>query len=130
MSELNIIEKRTNKGARYFTDPPKIDGFDGTAQGYGYKTKQAIYKAFSYHQNRGKMAQNEIDARHFLEENPEIKALLDDYMDDDACFYRMKDREPTSIPHFISEIKADHPELVEKLREAKSLHRALLKLYD
>jgi len=49
--KLNIIPKRVPvqdwHETRYFVETN--DGFDGTAQGYGYRSPQNIYRAYSYY---------------------------------------------------------------------------------
>jgi len=127
MTELNIIERRTNKCTRYFTVPDRIDGFDGTAQGWGYKTKQALHKAFSYHQNRHKIAANAVEAKQFLGDNPDVVKIIAAYMDEQECLYRAKDGDPTSIPHLIKSIQKEQPDVAEKLRGVKPLYREFLK---
>lgn len=126
--EITIISRATKSGTRYFTDPPKIGGFDGTAQGYGYKTEQGLRKALWYQQNKGKIAEKDKRARGFLKQNPEIDALFNLYMDEDECFHRMKDGEPTSMKDFLERIQGEHPEAAAVLRGASSLHSALMKL--
>ena len=53
--KLNLIKKEVENNKTWGVPVKKFrwfvetnDGFDGTAQGYGYKTPQAVYKAYAY----------------------------------------------------------------------------------
>ena len=58
------------------------DKFDGSANGYGYKTKQALMKARWYFLNKSIIDANKDKARAWLNENKEAKSKLNSWLDD------------------------------------------------
>ena len=64
-----------NTETRYFGKTE--DSFDGTAQGYGFKSKEKLEKAYWFYKNRDKISDKKNKAKKFLKENPQIKRLLD-----------------------------------------------------
>ena len=140
MDKLNIIKKEIIKEEdcgdgfinkkrelRYFVETN--DGFDGTAQGYGYKSHQAIYKAYSYFKNRDKYKNQAKEIKRFLEENKDVKEVLDNYLSEDECLWRLKDGDPTSMEDLFLDLE-ESPEIIEKLKNIKHLWKAIWKHYE
>jgi len=136
--ELNITTKTIQIGddaefpnyeTRYFADSK--DGFDGTAQGYGYKSKQKLMVAYWYSQNKHKIHSLNIETKKFMKENSEIKILLKEYFSDQNCLYYAKDGEEMSIQDFIITILRDKSiintqEITEKLNQNKHLWKTIM----
>jgi hypothetical protein len=132
--KLNLIKKDIDKSAEYGVPVKETrwfvetnDGFDGTAQGYGFKTPQAVYKAYAYFKSKGKRQTEASRMKQFLKDNPDIKAALKNYLDADWAMDRYKDGEPTSIENMLEYIAEDQPEVVQKLNDNKSIWKALMK---
>ena len=109
--------------ARYFAETD--DGFDGTAQGYGYKSMEKLQKAYWYYKNKDKIRAKKKEARRFLRENPKINRLLKNYFSVDNCVYALKCGETLSIGHLIRELNPDEEEIKSKLLDVKHLWRTL-----
>ena len=131
--KLNLIKKEIDrtpkygisvKECRWFVDTN--DGFDGTANGYGYKTPQAVYKAYAYFKNKDKREEETNTVKQFLKENPDINAVLNNYLDADLIIDRIKNGEPTSIENMLEYLK-DRPEVVKKLNDNKHLWKAIMR---
>ena len=128
---LQLIEKEIKTGnepwekeTRWFTETE--DGFDGTAQGYGYKTPKKLYVAYWFFKNKDKINQSKGDAIRFLKENPEVKKELKSYFDEDNSFHRAKDGDDTSLKDFVFRAtNSNMTEVVEKLNSIKHLWRSL-----
>jgi hypothetical protein len=125
--KLNLIKKEIKNESRWFVETG--DGFDGTAQGYGYKTPQAVYRAYTYFKSKDERKAQEQEASKFLQENQDVKKVLEEYLDEDNCFYRLKDGDETSIPDLLEQISDEQPETANKLTQAKSLWRAIMRKY-
>lgn len=130
MPKLDLIKKQVDKDGyqetRWFVNTG--DGFDGTAQGYGYKTPQAIYKAYYYFLNKNKFAKQKQEIKQFLKDNADIKEVLDLYFNETNSLYRLKDREETSIENLLDAIK-DRSDVIEKLNKNKHLWKRLIRYY-
>jgi len=123
VEKLELIKK----GDRWFVETN--DGFDGTAHGYGYKTPQAVYRAYAYFKNKDKREEQDKEVRDLLKNNPDIKEALDNYLNEDNCFYRLKDGEETSMSGLIEEVIDDEkPDVAKKLEEIKRLWKAILRV--
>jgi hypothetical protein len=134
MYKLNLIKKTivktTSEGfpfaeTRWFVETN--DGFDGTAQGHGFKTKKAVYKAYYYFKNKDKIMAKANEARKFLAENPDVRKILKKYMDADNIIYRIKCGEPTSIENLFEYLDEEDAEVKKKLMENEHLWRELIK---
>lgn len=133
--KLNLIKKEIDKSAEYDGIPVKEtrwfvetnDGFDGSAQGYGYKSPQAVYKAYAYFKSKDKRKAETDTIENFLKDNPDIRKALNSYMDGDWAIDRMKDGEDSSIENMIEYFKEDEPAMVKKLQDNKHLWKALMK---
>src|SRR5439155_1315964 len=77
------------------------DGFDGTAQGYGYKTKQNLLKARWYFLNQDKIRAAQNEAQEWLKANPEAAQKLNEYTSEDNLLYSHKDGEEVSLRTFL-----------------------------
>lgn len=137
MDKLNLIKKEIDKSEEYGVPVTETrwfvetnDGFDGSAQGYGYKTPQALYKAYAYFKSKDQRKAETNQVKKFLKDNPDVKAAIDEYLSDDASWYRLKDGEPSSIEHLVESIKDKQPEVAKKLTEAKDLWREITKNYE
>jgi uncharacterized protein YdcH (DUF465 family) len=129
---MKIIEKSIQVDefiteTRYFAETD--DGFDGTAQGYGYKSLEKLNKAYWYFKNRHKLENLKGEARRFLRKNPEIAKMLDDYFSVDNCLYAAKGGETLSIGSLLEDLKRDNlpnrEEIIAKLVANKHLWRTL-----
>lgn len=76
------------------------DGFDGTAQGYGYKTKQKLMKAYWYYQNRHKIKAKQNEAKKLVRDHPDLKRALKIFFDSDNCLDAAKNGEPFGMQEF------------------------------
>jgi hypothetical protein len=78
---MDLAQRSTPNGPRWFASTN--DGFDGTAQGYGYKSAQAAHKAYWFFKNKGRLRTEEREAKKFLRQNPAIEKMLADFFDPD-----------------------------------------------
>lgn len=98
---MKIISKKVSKNeyeteVRYFAETD--DGFDGSAQGYGYKSEEKLQKAYWWYKNgdawkdKVKDRQNKI-LTHFRtnKEYAELYENLVEFFHPDNAFYLMKD---------------------------------------
>lgn len=114
--QINVNEFETE--TRYFAKTD--DGFDGTAQGYGYKSIEKLKKAYWFYKNKGKLKQNKNKAKKFLKNNPDINYLLKDYFNVDNMICALKDGEKLSIETLLAELKKTPVEIPsEELKEMK-----------
>lgn len=127
MEKLNLIKKDMNGEPRWFVKTN--DGFDGTAQGYGYKTPDAVYRAYAWFKSKDKRKQQKKDLNRFFKENPDIKSLLDAYFSEDEMFYRYKDGEDSSMKDFMNATKIERPDIVEKIVAIKYLWKTIETFY-
>ena len=132
MSELTLIKKDVLiEEGQPWTEPRWFvetgDGFDGTAQGYGYKSPQALHKAYAYFKNR-KHPKKASGVKEFLRDNADVKTICDLYFDVDEMFHRMKAGETISIENLVSSI-AGNVLVIEKLNNVKHLWKQLVKEY-
>lgn len=114
-----------NTETRYFgkTD----DCFDGTAQGYGYKSKEKLEKAYWFYKNKDKINSKKNQAKKFLKENPQIKRLLDNYFSAQNYVYAFKDGEELMMESFLEMLKEERNfDAVKKLNDNKEIWRSLL----
>jgi len=124
MEKLELIKKNMNGETRWFVETG--DGFDGTAQGWGYKSPQSLYKAYNYYKNKSKIKQKQNETKKYLRDNPDVKSALDDYFDEQNCFWRMKDGEEESLEDFVRCFE-DKPDMIKKLDGNKKLWNSLVK---
>jgi hypothetical protein len=137
VDNLNITSKTIQVGediefpsyeTRYFAE--SNDGFDGTAQGYGYKSKQKLILAHWYFLNKNKIKSWKGETKRFMKDNPEIKRLLNNYFDVSNCLDYAKNNEEMSIQDFINIILKDDginsQELIMKLNEKKYLWKTIM----
>jgi len=137
VDNLNITSKTIQLGEdiefpsyeiRYFAE--SNDGFDGTAQGYGYKSKQKLILAHWYYLNKNKIKSWKGETKRFMKDNPKIKKLFDNYFDESNCLYYAKDGEEMSIEDFINIISKDEDinsqEIIRKLNEKKYLWKTIM----
>jgi len=136
--KLDLIKKEITKDyddveTRWFVETN--DGFDGTANGYGYKSPQKLYKAYWYFKNKDKFKSLRKEVTKFLKENPDIKQIIDDYMDVDWQLDRWKDNEPTSIPELMELIEhyddlLEKEKIIEKLNDVEHLWKSIIYYYN
>lgn len=131
---LNLIKKEIDKSedygiplkeTRWFVETN--DGFDGTANGHGYKTPQAVYKAYAYFKNKNRRNAEAKLTEEFLKDNPDVRSALNNYMDSDWELDRNKDGEDSSIENMLEYISGDQPEVAKKLQENRHLWKSLIK---
>lgn len=132
--KLDLIKKEIDKSAEYGVSVKEVrwfvetnDGFDGTAQGYGFKTPQAVYKAYAYFKSKDKKKADTGRIKQFLKDNPDVKAALNNYLDADWVKDRYLDGEPNSIENMLEHIAEDQPEVAKKLNDNKNIWKALMK---
>ncbi len=128
---LNLIKKEIDKSEEYGVPVKETrwfvetnDGFDGTANGYGYKTPQAVYRAYAYFKSKDQRKAETKLIEKFLKENPDIRRALNNYMNADWAIDRAKDGEESSIENMLEYISEDQPEVAKKLEENKHLWKA------
>ncbi len=128
--EIKLIEDgEGNRTNRWFAKTN--DGFDGTAQGWGYKSKQKLIKAYWFHQNRHKINGLKSEAKKLLAENPKIRKILSDYFDIDNVVYAMKCNESLSFKTFMTALNNDKwnienkAEIIEILNKNKHLWKTI-----
>jgi len=128
--QVKVNEYQTE--TRYFAETG--DGFDGTANGYGYKSMEKLRKAYWYHQNRGKINQSKSEARIFLKENPDVRKVLDEYFSADNMLVACKDGEELSFPLLIQGLESGDwsengreigQDIAIKIKEKKHLWKTL-----
>ncbi len=129
---MKIIKKQVNKGCeeypvfetRYFAESD--DGFDGTAQGYGYKSIEKINKAYWFFKNKDKINLNKKDAKKFLKLNQDVKECLSKYFSCENHVFAFKNGEKLSFENLIYLLKNDGKfELIKKLNDVKHLWKIL-----
>ena len=116
-----------NTEIRYFAKTD--DKFDGTAQGYGFKSRQKLEKAYWFFKNKDKINAKKAQAKKFLKEHPGIKKLLDNYFSEDNILYALKDGEEMDMDTFLKSLEddeTDHQETINLLKDNKELWRNLL----
>jgi hypothetical protein len=135
--KLDLIKKEIIKNGdkifKWFVETD--DGFDGTADGYGYNSPQKLYNAYWYFKNKSKSTSLRREVYNFLKENPDIKQIIDDYMDLDWQLDRLKDNEPTSIPDLIELIEDDNDiidknNIIKRLNNVNYLWEFIMIYYD
>ena len=120
-----IEDNEGNSETRYFgkTD----DSFDGTAQGYGYKSKEKLEKAYWFYKNKDKINVKKNKAKKFLKENPQIKSLLNNYFSAQNYVYAFKDGEEITMESFLEMLREEgYFEDIKKLIDNKDIWRNLL----
>jgi len=120
-----IEDNEGNSETRYFgkTD----DSFDGTAQGYGYKSKEKLEKAYWFYKNKDKINAKKNKAKKFLKENPQIKSLLNNYFSAQNYVYAFKDGEEITMESFLEMLREEgYFEDIKKLNDNKDIWRNLL----
>jgi len=129
MEAIKIIQKEIKTGnepwekeIRYFSETN--DGFDGTAQGYGYKSVQAINKAYWFFKNKNKLTKQQNDAKQFLSDNLNVKSALKSYFNCENNFWMVKEGINISIKHFCDYYKSEI-EIIEKLSTVKELWKSI-----
>ena len=115
---------------RYFAE--SNDGFDGTAQGYGYKSKQKLILAHWYFLNKNKIPCWNNEAKSFLKKNPDIKTKLKQYFSEDNFLYAWKCQEELSMQSFVNELLKDEDEkskeIAQKLNQVKRLWKSFMEV--
>ena len=109
---------------RYFgkTD----DGFDGTAQGYGYKSIEKLNKAYWFFKNKDKINANKNKAKRFLKDNLDVKKCLLNYFDADNAVYAWKNSEELSFADLLESLeKENNSDIINKLNNVKHLWKTL-----
>jgi hypothetical protein len=107
------------------------DGFDGTAQGWGYKTKEKLMKAYWFYQNRHKINDMKIETKKFLTENPKIKRILSNYFSVENELDALKNGESLSFESLMEDLNDDDwiienkTEIIEILNKNKHLWKTL-----
>lgn len=120
-----IIDDVGNSETRYFAETE--DGFDGTAQGYGYKSKEKLEKAYWFYKNRDKINAKKSKANEFLKENPQIKRLLWNYFSPQNYLYAFKDGEELTVESFLEMLKEEgNFDVIKKLNDNKDIWKSLL----
>lgn len=105
------------------------DRFDGTAQGYGYKSIEKLNKAYWFYKNKGKLKKLEHEAKKFLKENLGIKKLLNEYFSDDNLLYALKDRRKISFDTLLAELKdspIENRDIIDKIESVKHLWNSMM----
>jgi len=124
-----IQDNEGNETNRWFAKTD--DGFDGTAQGWGFKTKEKLMKAYWFYQNRHKINGLKSEAKKFLAENPKIKKILLKYFDDDNVFHALKCGVSLSFKTLMVDINdvnwniENKTEIVEILNKNKHLWKTI-----
>ena len=114
-----------NSENRYFAETG--DGFDGTAQGYGYKSMEKLKKAYWFYTNKDQIRAKQNRAKRFLKDNPRIKYLLDNYFSAQNYLYAFKDGEELTMKFFLEMLKEENElEIIQKLNDNKDIWRNLL----
>lgn len=120
-----IEDNEGNSETRYFgkTD----DSFDGNAQGYGYKSKEKLEKAYWFYKNRDKINAKKNQAKKFLKENPQMKRLLNNYFSVQNYVYAFKDGEELTMESFLEILREEgNFEVIKKLNDNREIWRNLL----
>jgi len=105
------------------------DHFDGTAQGYGYKSVGKLNKAYWFYKNKEKLKTLENEAKKFLKENPDVKKLLNEYFSADNYICACKDREELSFDTLLTELKdkpIENRDVIYKIEGAKHLWKSIM----
>jgi hypothetical protein len=105
---MRITRKTVHTGpfrseTRYFADTG--DSFDGTAQGYGFRTIAKLYKAYWFFKNRPRLEALRLEARTFLRENPRAAAALREYFSAERAVWAWKDGELLSMSGLVAELE-------------------------
>lgn len=79
-----------------------------------------------FFKNKNKNKNNAKNVKKWLKDNPDINNALEQYFDPQECLWREKDREPTSIEHFVETMQEENPEIANKMLDQKHLWKAIL----
>ncbi|MBX8636697.1 MAG: hypothetical protein KIS30_08690 [Thermoplasmata archaeon] len=127
---MKVTTRVVGNETRYFAETG--DGFDGTAQGYGYRSMEKLNKAYWYFKNRNRLEGEKGSAKKLLKDNRALAKLLRDYFSADNYLYALKDGETLSVQSLIEDLKQyerpDKLELIAKLESNRPLWRALERL--
>lgn len=123
-----VLDGEGNNTIRWFAKTD--DGFDGMAQGWGYKTKEKLMRAYWFHQNRHKINGLKSEAKKFLAENPRIKKILYKYFDADNILHALKCGVSLSFETLLNDLNDDwdmenKAEVVEILNKNKHLWKTM-----
>lgn len=127
--ESKYVDINGIKEKRYFAETR--NGFDGTAQGYGYKSKQKIYKAYWYFENKDKIKKLNGEAHRFLKDNIEIKKSIKTYFEHELldAFDTQTFPARTKIKDFLkSKGFISNEDIKTKLNEHKHLWKSIEKI--
>ena len=127
---MKVTTRVVGNETRYFAETG--DGFDGTAQGYGYRSMEKLNKAYWYFKNRNRLEGEKGSAKKLLKDNRALAKLLRDYFSADNYLYALKGGETLSVQSLIEDLKQyerpDKLELIAKLESNRPLWRALERL--
>ncbi|MBX8638545.1 MAG: hypothetical protein KIY11_09355, partial [Thermoplasmata archaeon] len=74
---MKVTTRVVGNETRYFAETG--DGFDGTTQGYGYRSMEKLNKAYWYFKNRNRLEGEKGSAKKLLKDNRALAKLLRDY---------------------------------------------------
>jgi hypothetical protein len=128
------IEKRTVKINEYITETRYFaeteDGFDGTAQGYGYKSLEKLHKAYWFFKNRNRLNDLKAEAKKFLKENPDVTKIIREFFSMENLLDAAKNRETLTFTDLLISLKkcdlSNKEEIITKIGSKKHLWRTLL----
>ncbi len=127
---MKVTTRVVGNETRYFAETG--DGFDGTTQGYGYRSMEKLNKAYWYFKNRNRLEGEKGSAKKLLKDNRALAKLLRDYFSADNYLYALKGGETLSVQSLIEDLKQyerpDKLELIAKLESNRPLWRALERL--
>jgi hypothetical protein len=122
--QMPIEEGQPWTETRWFTETK--DGFDGTAQGYGYKSPQALHKAYAYFKNKNNRKSHKPNVKKLLKDNPEVKDACDAYFDADNLLYVFKEGCDPSMQDLVNRSSGDVKKILE---EHKHMWKSIEKYY-
>lgn len=124
---LTIEARMTSRGLRYFTEPENINGFDGTANGWGYRTIEKLQTAYMWHDLRtARKGRN--DAELLLKNYPSVRQVLRYYFDPDWENDRAAKGETATIATMIQELGQEFPLEIAMIEATPDAHPYLLEI--
>lgn len=122
---MKITSRTVGYETRYFAETD--DGFDGTAQGHGYRSVEKLKKAYWFYKNRGRLSALKGEAKKFLRENQDVANAVRDYFTAQNALYAFKEGTRLSWEGLVEELERspDSAPVADKIRQNQRLWKSI-----